>query len=123
MAGNHDAQMLMGRKLERGEGMPADLDAAVDWYAAAAEAGHVRSALELTRLYRAGTPLHSNDAAIAAAMRQAADGGNPEAMRALGGMYLDGRGVPRNAAMGIALLRRAADGGSRAAAAELARAH
>jgi TPR repeat protein len=117
MEGDHDAEAQMGRKLERGEGMAADRDAAALWYGRGAEAGDVRAALELNRLFRAGVPLHADDARIAASLRMAINAGNADAMRALADMMFYGRGVPRDEHGAFSLLREAATSGSAAAAA------
>jgi len=121
MDGDHGAEVEMAEKLERGQGLPADRDAAVVWYGRAAEAGSVHAALQLNRLYRDGAALHSDDARIAASLEKLASGGNADAMRALADMYFYGRGVARDPHLAMTLLNQAASGGSTAATADIAR--
>ncbi len=121
LAGDRAAEVQFGEKLDRGEGVPVDRVGAAVWFARAAEAGFVRAALDLNRLFRAGVPLHCDDAAILAALRPQADAGNPDATRAIADMIFYGRGAPADPRAALTLLRRAAAGGSPAATADLAR--
>jgi TPR repeat protein len=93
MAGEHEAEFEMGEKLERGQGMKPDRDAAVVWYGRAAEGGHIQAARALNRLYALGAPVHADNGKIAAALRSEAASGNADAGRALSEMSSSGRGV------------------------------
>ena len=112
VSGDSIAQVELARRLDDGEGLPRDIEAATGWYGHAAEQGDVPSALELNHRRREGQAIEADETKIAAAMRAASEAGNTDAMRALGDMMLYGRGGPRDPQAALALLRRASEKGS-----------
>jgi TPR repeat protein len=120
VAGDRDAQVEMAKRLDHGDGLPRDENAATGWYGRAAEQGHVPSALDLNHRRHEGMAIEADEAKIAAAMRSASEAGDTDAMRALADMDIYGRGGPRNPREALALLHRAADKGSALAEQDLA---
>lgn len=120
VAGDRDQQYELAKLLDRGDGLPRDMNAATGWYGRAAEQGHVPAALELNHRRHEGQGIEADEAKIAAALRTAVDTGDTEAMRALADMTIYGRGGPRNPHEALALLHRAADKGSALAEQDLA---
>ena len=118
--GDRDAQFQIGEILEFGRGLIRDDQAAVAWYAKAAEQGHVRAALKLNEHRHQGAAIDADEGKIASALQTEIAKGNADAMRALADMAIYGRGVPRSADQAIQLLRRAAEKGSADAEADLA---
>jgi len=112
VAGERDQQYELAKLLDRGDGLPRDVNAATGWYGRAAEQGHVPAALELNHRRHEGMAIEADETKIATALRTAVDAGDTEAMRALADMTIYGRGGPRNPQEALALLHRAADKGS-----------
>ena len=110
--GDRAAQVEMAKRLDHGDGLPRDIQAATGWYGRAAEQGDVPSALELNHRRHEGQAIEADEGKIAAAMRAASEAGDTDAMRALADMTIYGRGGPRNPREALALLQRAADKGS-----------
>ncbi len=119
VGGDRAAQVELAKRLDRGDGLPRDQNAATGWYGRAAEQGDVPSALELNHRRHDGMPIEADEAKIAAAMRKASEAGDTDAMRALADMMINGRGGPRDPQGALALLHRAADKGSALAEADL----
>ena len=118
--GDRAAQVELAKRLDHGDGLPRDIQAATGWYGRAAEQGDVPSALELNHRRHQGQAIEADEGKIATAMRKAADAGDTDAMRALADMTIYGRGGPRNPQEALALLHRAADKGSALAEQDLA---
>jgi TPR repeat protein len=96
MAGDHDAEYQFGEKLELGQGVPRDHDAAEEWLDRAAEGGSVRAATALNRMASQGLAVHADSRKIAQALRGEAARGDAGAQRALSDMYYSGRGVAQD---------------------------
>ncbi|HKX11348.1 MAG TPA: tetratricopeptide repeat protein [Stellaceae bacterium] len=110
--GDRAAQVELAKRLDHGNGLPRDIQAATGWYGRAAEQGDVPSALELNHRRHRGQAIEADETKIAAAMRAASEAGNTDAMRALADMMLYGRGGPRNPTEALALLHHASEKGS-----------
>src|SRR5579859_5137834 len=80
VAGERDAQVELAKRLDHGDGLPRDQNAATGWYGRAAEQGDVPSALELNHRRHEGMAIEADEAKIAAAMRKASEAGDTEAM-------------------------------------------
>jgi TPR repeat protein len=96
MAGDHDAEYQFGEKLELGQGVPRDHEAAEKWLDRAAEGGSVRAATALNRMAAQGLAVHADNQKIVQALRVEASRGDGGAQRALSEMYYSGRGVGRD---------------------------
>ena len=120
VGGDRAAQVELAKRLDHGDGLPRDIQAATGWYGRAAEQGDVPSALELNHRRHEGQAIEADEGKIAAAMRAASDAGDTEAMRALADMTIYGRGGPRDPQAALALLHRAADKGSALAEQDIA---
>ncbi|SFE41292.1 tetratricopeptide repeat protein [Roseivivax sediminis] len=94
-AGHAAAQNRLGRLNFEGLGTPRDRDAALDWFAKAADGGAPEHLFDYARALEAT----GDDGALpraAALYRDAAEAGHIEAAVSLGVLYQDGRGVPRD---------------------------
>lgn len=91
--GDADAQVQLAELYDAGEGVPADMDAAVFWYEKAAAQGHEEAELALAQYY--SDDLGDNLRAKGY-YQQAADQGSEVAQLKLGLLYLGETGIERD---------------------------
>lgn len=113
--GSHEAQRMLGRMRELGQGVPQDLAQAASWYLRAGTAGDAESQRRLGYLYRAGTGVRRDDKESARWFELAAQQGDVTAQLEYGVAVEEGRGVRRDESEAAGWYRKAADGGSAAA--------
>ncbi len=119
-SGDPNAQLLFGLAyLEGRYGLPPDAGKAAYWLLRAARDGQPYAALEMGKLYAAGTGVGKDPQAAVYWWRKAADKGMPEAQYRLGKAYLEGFGVKKDPAEAVHWLREAAENGSHDAEFEL----
>ena len=94
--GDAVAQFNLGLMYDKGEGVPQDDKAAVQWYRRAAEQGHADAQNNLGVMHANGEGVPQDDQAAVQWFRRAAEQGLPAAQAKLGGMYAIGRGVPQD---------------------------
>ena len=94
--GNAAAQNSLGWMYHKGEGVPQDDKAAVQWYRRAAEQGHADAQTNLGWMYDKGQGVPQDDKAAVQWYRRAAEQGDAVAQLNLGAMYAKGQGVPRD---------------------------
>lgn len=111
-AGEADAEYVVGRVLELGEGVPKDLAGAAQWFRRAAEHGLLSGMLAYGQSLVSGHGVPQDRATGTQWITKAAEGGHVSAQVELGGLFLKGNGVPRNVAKARDWLLRAAQGGS-----------
>jgi len=99
--GNADAQFLLGRMYDEGEGVPKDFAEAVKWFRKAADGGNADAQVRLGTMYhfglrdtRLGVP--QDDGEAVKWFRKAAHQGNAHGQTHLGRMYDKGEGVPQD---------------------------
>ncbi|RFA30034.1 hypothetical protein CAI21_07400 [Alkalilimnicola ehrlichii] len=103
---------LRGQYLERGEGRPADLPAAVRLYRRAAMRGLPEAQHALGFLYAIGYGVARNEAMAVAWLKAAAKQDHASAQHNLGVMYAEGRGVEQDERTAIYWFYRAALNGN-----------
>lgn len=91
-----DAQVILGKKIFYGKGVPKDPKQAAVWIRKAAEQGHMEGQYRLGWMYVHGLGVTKDDTIAAEWFRKAAEHGYAEAQRWLGAMYGHGYGVPQN---------------------------
>jgi hypothetical protein len=134
-SGDGGAEFRLGQLCEKGAGVPADRDRAIDYYQWAAADGHAEAAAAAARLGAPSAAAVAYDAAIErwnaqdygaarAQLEPLAAQGHADALRLLGRMY-DGSyfGVEKDRARALDLYRQAAKAGSAEAQYALARAY
>ncbi len=97
LVGTKDAPQAlyyMARMYENGQGVGQDIEKALQLYYKAAQAGDLRSAVELGSLYYSGEKFARNVPLARQWFEYAAKFGNPVALYNLGIMYANGAGVP-----------------------------
>lgn len=94
--GSSYAQVLMGVKYHKGDGVPQDLAEAARWSRMAAEQGDSRGQYNLGAMYDSGDGVSQDFAKAAAWYRKAADQGDSRGQYSLGDMYQLGQGVDQN---------------------------
>jgi len=92
-AGFSPAQYMLASMLETGREMPASQPEATEWYARAAEQGHVDAQTSLATQYYLGRGIAQDYAAAARWYERAADGGDVGAQYLIASMYERGLGV------------------------------
>lgn len=108
--GDVDAQYVVGRAYETGEGVQADEAEAARWYRQAALQGNVEAQYHLARLVARGAKGLKQDLPTAFKLLQdAAAKGHGPAMNALGQAYQQGKGTPADPAKAADWYRKAAD--------------
>lgn len=123
-AGYVPAMKAYAEVLVAGDGVPADIRAAIGWYERAADAGDGGAAADLFRLVVIDQTATEEDRARAwARLLKAAEGGAPDAMREVGVRLQLGSAVPADPAGGAAWLKRAAEAGDGQAMREIARSY
>lgn len=104
-----DAQLALGSRYARGEGVPKDLTKAMEWYTKAAEQGNAKAQWNVAAMHAQGQGGVDRDARTAALWHQkAALQGFAPAQAALGLMYASGVGVDKDMGKALALLQQAA---------------
>lgn len=116
--GNPDAQYNLGQAFRLGRGVPQSLERAIEYYRAAAKAGHKGAAEQLGLIYY-DRP-ETRFAAIELLRALAAEG-RPRAAYVIGLEYLDGQTLSKDPALARYYLKIAADGGVDLAIAALQR--
>ena len=119
IAGNAEAQFVIGMMYERGEGIPkvknefgdtitSSPKDAVDWYQKAAMQGHAAAQYNLGWMYYKGEGVPKDAAKAVHWYQQAAAQGLAAAQSILGLMYDIGEGVPKDAAKAVEWFQKAA---------------
>ena len=101
LRGEAQAQVSLGFKYRRGEGVLPDDVAAARWFRSAARQGHAAAQFNLGFHYREGRGVPQDDARAIRWYRRAAEQGDADAQNNLGGMYARGDGVPPNGAEAV----------------------
>jgi cell division septation protein DedD len=115
-AGEPDAMFNLGQAYKLGRGVPADQNAAMEWYKKAAAAGHEQAQATLgLQLFQMG----KRDEAMIW-LKKAADQGEPRAQYVVGTAYFNGDSLPKDWARAYALMTRAKAAGIGAASTSLA---
>jgi len=96
MIGDPKAQYALAVALARGDGLPEDDAAALEWFRKAAEQGHVKACLTMSRLYFTGDGVPQDDRLGAEWLKRAAEGGSSFAQAMTGLLYLGGIGVKQD---------------------------
>lgn len=109
--GETDAQVSLGFRYRRGEGLLQNDAAAAGWFRAAAEQGNATAQFNLGFHYREGRGVPQDDANAIRWYRRAAEQDDPDAQNNLGGMYARGNGVRANGPEAMRWWTRAADQG------------
>ena len=123
IAGNAEAQFVIGMMYYRGEGIPkvknefgdtitSSPKEAAEWNQKAAAQGHAEAQYTLGIVYTNGIGVPKNEAKAVEWYRKAAAQGHAEAQYALGMVYTNGIGVPKNEAKAVEWYRKAADQGN-----------
>ena len=107
--GEAEAQVSLGFKYRRGEGVLQSDVAAARWFRAAAEQDHAAAQFNLGFHYREGRGVPQDDGLAIRWYRLAADQGDADAQNNLGGMYARGNGVEPNGAEAVLWWTRAAE--------------
>jgi len=94
--GNAYGQLMLGKKLLSGKGVPLDCGAGVEWIRKAAEQGNAGAQCELGKLYEEGRGVAQNLSLAIGWLRKAAEQADRVAQEHLGLLYRDGRGVPQS---------------------------
>lgn len=111
-AGYMHGVRIWGERYENGRGgCPADYLLSCDLYRIAADAGDMKAAHHMGRMYEFGNGVSKDYDQSCKFYQRAADAGNTEAAVHLGRMYLYGFGVSVDFAKAFALFQRAVDAG------------
>ncbi|MBM4226239.1 MAG: sel1 repeat family protein [Gammaproteobacteria bacterium] len=94
--GSSYAQVLMGVKYHKGDGVPQDMAEAARWSRMAAEQGDSRGQYNLGAMYDSGDGVSQDFAEAAAWYRKAAEQGDSRGQYSLGDMYQLGQGVDQS---------------------------
>ena len=113
--GQVDAQLNLGVRYARGDGVTQDYAEAERWFRQAAEQGDADAQNNLGVMYDKGEGVPEDDAEAVRWFRQAAEQGLAEAQAFLGVMYAIGEGVPGDDIQAYAWISIAAAQGSEAA--------
>lgn len=107
LAGDAQAQFLLGEAYRLGRSVDPNPALAQDWYARAARQGNLAAATELGLGF---VRLHQPASALPW-LTQAARAGDPRALSTLAALYFNGEGVPPDPVLAYALMTRAAAAG------------
>src|SRR5215471_7137292 len=107
--GDPTAEFALGLAYAAGNGVPRDLDKAVELYRKAADHGNVKAMNNLGACYANGSGVERDDAKSAEWYRKAAEKGSSLAQDNLGSLYLAGHGVSKNAREAANWFRKAAE--------------
>jgi hypothetical protein len=119
-AGDALAQYLLARACATGDGVRADLPAALRWCSRAAEQGLPEAEYHLALCHAQGIGVAADQAEAASWFRRAAERGHAAAQFEMGVRYATGNGVPRDEREAADWYRRAAERGHAAAQFNLA---
>lgn len=120
-AGSREAQRMMGRMRELGNGLQQDVAQAAGWYLRAGAAGDAEAQRRLGYLYRAGTGVRRDEKESARWFGLAAQQGDAIGQLEYGVAVEEGKGVPKSEAEAASWYQKAGDGGSGAALRRLGR--
>jgi len=109
--GDAQAQYLIGRMFDRGEGTTQDFEAAGRWYGNAHDQGHQKAWRPLSEIYKSGVGIPTDPAEALAWHRRAANKGDVEAKVRLGILYENGEGVAQDFREAVNWYRQAAEAG------------
>ena len=109
IAGDIDAQVILGGKYDSGAGVKRSLKEAAKWYEMAAKAGSALGQNNLGSLYLRGEGVRQDYARAIDLFQKSAAQGQPDAMCSLGLMYDSGFGVPKDPTQANAWYRKAAE--------------
>ena len=96
IAGNADAQTILGMRYAFGLSVKQDVKIAAEWYRAAANQGHAGAQMNIARLYETGDGVEQNDVRAFEWFQKSAEQGHEPALAALGDMYKEGRGIAQD---------------------------
>jgi TPR repeat protein len=119
--GDREAQRMIGRMRELGNGVPQDLTQAANWYLKAGAAGDQEAQRRLGYFYRNGTGVRRDEKESARWFRMAAEQGDAVAQVEYGKAAEDGEGIRKNEAEAAEWYRKAADAGNAAGLRRLGR--
>jgi hypothetical protein len=94
--GNAEAQAVLGKMYETGQGVAKNDAEAANWYHKAADQGDARAQYNLGIMYDFGQGVPQSSAEAAKWYRKAADQNHTSSQYTLGLMYAHGRGVPKD---------------------------
>jgi TPR repeat protein len=94
--GNPWSQFDLGLCYAKGQGVPQDLDEAVNWFRKAAEQGNSRAQFTLGFCYQHGYGIEQDSEEAVNWFRKAAKQGDPDAQSNLGYCYFHGEGVQQD---------------------------
>jgi TIR domain/Sel1 repeat len=117
--GNSATNYDLGRRYEKGEGVPQDYRKAAEFFQKAADRGNAEAQYNLGWLYEHGNGVPQDYKKAAEFFQKAADRGNARAQYHLGWLYEHGNGVPQDLEKAKELYQKAADQGNQAAIANL----
>jgi TPR repeat protein len=100
-SGEAESQFQLGRRYDKGEGVPRDLVEAAKWYRKAAEQGLAKAQDNLGVCYDRGEGVAQDHAEAAKWFRKAAEQNLPRAQSNLGVCYDHGTGVTRDSAEAV----------------------
>jgi TPR repeat protein len=112
--GNVQAQLALAKAYDLGEGVPKDVEKAVQWWEKAAEHGNVSAQVSLGEVYSLGAGVPKNYAAAVRWWKKAAEQGDVTAEGNLGTAYGLGMGVPKDTAESVRWHTKAAENGNAA---------
>lgn len=104
-------QYELGRRLEQGLGMKANIKKAIEWYAKAAGQGHAAAQSRMGQAYEDGTVVQRDMEEALKWYRLAAAQGHADTQNHLGFLYFVGRRVPHDDQQAEQWLRKAAEQG------------
>ena len=107
LAGDPQAQFMLGEAYRLGRSVEPNALAAQEWYMRAAKQGHVAAATELGRIY---LQLRNMRDAVPW-LTMAASHDDPRAMATLAAIYYNGEGIDRDLPLAYSLMHKAADRG------------
>jgi hypothetical protein len=110
-AGDRNAQLQLGIRYAKGDGVPQDYATAATWFQAAANQGLARAQYDLGIMYEKGRGVPVDFAAATEWYHKAAEGNYPLAEYNLAVAYTKGQGIRQNLAEAAIWYRRAAGQG------------
>ena len=109
--GDAKANLELGNRYRKGDGVPMDLVAAWNHYVSAARSGSLEAMTNIGVMYDQGQTVPADPATACRCYRHAAERGFAVAQYNLAIMYADGLGVERDQALALAWFRAAAQKG------------
>lgn len=117
--GDAEAQNMLGGMYAEGNGVPQDLEKAIQWTRKSADQKHAMAQFNLAGAYVAGLGVSQDQAEAAQWMRKAAEQGIAEAQYYYGVMCFKGMGVNIDLSESVQWIRKAAEQGFAAAESDL----